>query len=972
MFRASSEMRSESREPRAACCAFALLITRVARLVAVITLAAQLVSVPMVASAQSESGSAGIEGVVTDANNGVVSKATVRIRNLDTGYTRTIVTDAHGHYTALIMPVGTYRVEVSGEGFATARYEAVQLTVGNRQTLNVSLRPPTVGEGVVVSGNPAAMEREEMATSSSIGARWIGDLPIRGRNFPEFAKLTPGVIQESDRFGLVVSGQRSVYSTLAIDGTDFTDPLQGNQRGGNEPSFFFPQTAVREFQVVRAGATVEVGRTNAGFINVVTKSGGNGWHGEALFLNRNEALTSEDAFGRTINNKQNQFGGSIGGPIVKDRASFFVGAEQSFLSVPFFTTFGPLAAGVVLPSELASQQGEYQGTNSPTSVFSRADVTLNNRDSLNIQYTFFRQNSDNFNFEPLPGDAPSTNFTRDSSSHGLRIGFVSVFSSNLLNEARGQIATDNRDDIPNSNLPQVVIAGFGRLGSDASRPRAFDSTRYEVTDNLSVNRGVHQMRYGFDLNVADLQQERITILQGRYDFLSLTDYLNRKIDRYRQTLPASGPDDLSLHGVQKEVAFYAQDKIALRSDLTLTAGLRWEGQWNPQPVRPNPSIPQTGFIPNDVRLWQPRLGLAWNIAGTGRTVVRFSTGLYDARTPATLFQRVSTENGVSTLNVDTKADKTLFQFLTFPNGLTSVPAGVKLALPTIVGFDAGFKNPRSFQAAGAIERLVGKECILTAGYTHNSTYNLQRRVDRNLFPPTINAAGMPVFPATRPNPAFGRFSVNESSAHSSYDGMVLSARQRFGKRVQLQANYTLARTRDDDSNERTFNRDTALNPFDLSIEQGPSKQDVRHLFQFNALTDLPGGFTFTTIVLTRSAFPFNPVIGFDTQNDGNDTNDRAIINGMVAGRFSGREAAFFNWDMRLLKAFRAGEGRHLDITAEGFNVTGASNKNFGPDSESLFGTAAKPNPTAGQPLVAPSTARFGGPRQVQLGVRFVF
>jgi hypothetical protein len=125
--------------------------------------------------------------------------------------------------------------------------------------------------------------------------------------------LTPAVVQESDRNGLVVAGQRSINSNVAIDGADFNDALQGNQRGGNESVFFFPQTAVREFQVVRSGANAEVGRTNAGFVNVVTKSGTNDFRGEAFYFNRNKKLTSPDAFGQKLNNQQNQFGGSIGG-----------------------------------------------------------------------------------------------------------------------------------------------------------------------------------------------------------------------------------------------------------------------------------------------------------------------------------------------------------------------------------------------------------------------------------------------------------------------------------------------------------------------------------------------------------------------------------------------------------------------------------------------------------------------------------
>jgi hypothetical protein len=930
-------------------------------------------AVPAYAGAQSEAGSAAVEGTLRGADGKAVSGVTVTVRNIETGYVRNIVTDRNGHYNAQVMPVGTYMITAKADN-DVATVEGIQLTVGSRKSVDLTMRPALSGEGpTVVSANPGNIEREEMSTSSSIGLRFIGDLPIRGRNFPEFVKLTPGVIQESDRFGLVVAGQRSINSNVSIDGTDFNDPLQGNQRGGNEPVFFFPQSAVREFQVVRSGVTAEVGRTNAGFVNVVTKSGTNSFHGQGFYFNRNKELTSADAFDQSLNNKQNLFGGDFGGPINEDRAFFFVSAEQNFLTVPRFVKFKPQPAGVVLPAELASLEGEYLGTNNPTAVFARSDVTISNRDSLSVFYTYSRLSGKNFNSELTLDQAGTFNYGREGTSHGLRLGFTSVFNPELLNEIRGQAATDDRSELPVLASPQIVIGGVGTVGGDSGRPRVFDAYRIQITDNLSIANGAHQWRLGFDFNRDKVLQQRIANVQGRYDFASLTDYANRKIDRYRQALPASSDTaDFEYRGVQKELALYVQDKMSLGRSVSLTAGLRWEGQWNPQPVKPNPLFVETSRIPNDLEQWQPRLGLAWNVAGKGTTIVRVTAGIYDARTPANLFQRITTDNGPVQALIDSKVDKSVLGFLHFPDMLAAVPAGVKLAVPSIFGFAQDFRNPRSFQTSATVEREFGRDLIVSAGYIHNSTWNLQRRLDRNLFRPTIDAAGMPIFPKDRPNPAISRFTVNESSAHSRYDGLLLSASQRLAKRVQFQINYTLARTLDDDSNERNFSKEGALNPFDLTLERAYSKQDVRHNLSFTGLTELPGGFTFSAIVLTHSAFPYSAIIGADTQNDGNDFNDRAIIDGHVSGRNTFREPAFFNLDLRLLKSFGLGEGRKLELTGELFNVTASDNKFFGPDSVSEFGTPTNPNKTAGLPLFAPSSARFGGPRQLQLGLRFAF
>src|SRR5712692_9737819 len=320
--------------------------------------------------------SAAVEGVVADSDARVILGATVVILNTETGYERTVTTDANGRFLASVMPVGTYSINASASGFASARQEGVRLTIGVIERDDLSLRAESIEEkvNVPVKGPPTAVESEQGTTGSIIARRAVSDLPIRGRDFTEFVQLAPAITQESDRNGMVMSGQRSINSNIAIDGSDFNDALQGNQRGGNEGVFFFPQSAILEFQVVRGGATADVGRTNAGFVNVATKSGSNVVHGESFYFNRNSALTSADAFGRTLTNQQSQFGGAMGGPVAQDRAFFFGAVEQSLLRVPFIVEFQRQASGVTAPASLLSLQGEQRGTNNPTAAFGRADI----------------------------------------------------------------------------------------------------------------------------------------------------------------------------------------------------------------------------------------------------------------------------------------------------------------------------------------------------------------------------------------------------------------------------------------------------------------------------------------------------------------------------------------------------------------------------------------------------------------------
>ncbi|MFN0138897.1 MAG: hypothetical protein ACKVQW_02270, partial [Pyrinomonadaceae bacterium] len=267
-----------------------------------------------------------------------------------------------------------------------------------------------------------------------------------------------------------------------------------------------------------------------------------------------------------------------------------------------------------------------------------------------------------------------------------------------------------------------------------------------------------------------------------------------------------------------------------------------------------------------------------------------------------------------------------------------------------------------------------------------------RRVDRNLFPPTVLANGYLSWSATRPNNNIAQLEINESTAHSTYDALTLSLRRRFADRFQFEANYTLANNRDDDSNERSFSRQTTLNPFNLQLEEGPSKQDVRHNLNISGLYDLGHGFTLSAILVTRSGFPYTAIVedGTDTNNDLNDANERVVINGVISDRFAFRQPNFVNLDVRLLKAFRFGETKRLEFSAEVYNVTRNTNKGFGVDaisnhctsSSALANTANPlsitcpagffPFVRAGEPTSAPSTARFGGPRQLQLGARFIF
>jgi len=992
------------------------------RLMAVLLM---LLSIIGTVNAQSESGNAALEGTVRDSVGALVPGAAVSVRNMDTGLERNVLSNSNGIFNAPVLPVGRYTVSVKASGFAESRREVI-LTVGETTRLEINLQPFGASEEVVVLSEGELIDAESPSASSSITQKSIENLPIRGRNFPEFVQLLPGVVQEGDRKGLVIAGQRSINSNVAIDGADFNDALQGNQRGGNDAVFFFPQVAIKEFQVVRSGASAEVGRTGSGFVNAVTKGGTNEIRGEFFFQNRNDRLTSPDAFGNDGSNKQNLFGGSLGGPLVKDRAFFFLGVERNFLRIPYFVDFQPTSTP--LPSELAALEGEQISTNDPLAIFARTDFILNDNNTLNFQFTHSSLTAKNFiaidEGITITDVAATQNVVRKGSSNGIKGSLVTIFSADLINELKGQIATDNRREDSNIAGPDIRISGIGRLGGSNSRPRVFNTTRYQVSDNLSWTRGDFRMKMGVDVNINRWEAQRVTNGTGTWRFNSLSDYLNLIPRRFDQAVPIF-QEQLLASGYQKEFALFIQNNFRLAENVRMTAGLRWEGLDNPTPPNPNPLLPETRTIPDDMKQWQPRLGLTWDIKGNGNSVLKVSSGIYTSRTPAILFYRVFVNNDFVTkdLRIDERSGacrtattpstiptncyfRGTGALVNFPNTLVGLSNSALLpftsrngaALTRAFGFQSDFKNPRTYQGSITWEQKIGEDYVLSIGYLRSAAWNLQRRLDRNLSAPTINSAGFPVYPLNtsggplRPNANIGIYSINESSAHSSYDALAISLRRRFAQRFQIEANYTFSENRDDDSNERNFSKEGALDPFNLKIEAGPSKQDVRHNFNLSGVIDLGAGFSVSSILITRTGFPYTPRIidGEDYQNDGNDANDRATVNGVVVGRHSERQPNFLNLDLRLLKTFNLGEKRSLALSAEVFNATKASNKGFGVDSFSDYCTtnsalASSTNPMnitcpsgtspsilAAQPYTAPSSARFGGPRQLQLGVRFQF
>ncbi len=442
------------------------------------------------------------------------------------------------------------------------------LGVGSSVQITLKLGVAAVSENVTVTGHgptvegntlPPAVNKETPEVSNTLAGLTVTYLPNRDRDFSQFGQLAAGVQSFSQLCRTDCRRSAARWLAVAVDGADFNDPLQGGERGAHDNAFFFPQTVVREFQVVHAGATAEVGGTNAGFVNIVTKEGSNKYHGEAFYIGRPSALTSSDAFGHSLDNAQNEFGGSLGGPIKRNRAFFYVGAEQDYLNIPYWTEFEAQPPGIVIPPALAALQQQIVGKSDPTAVFARADVLLNTANTLNLQFNFNHVHATNIDDGSTRSIAPIDNSALlTGESYWVRGSLTTLFGSRKVNQFLAQWAQDQRHIAPNATTPEAVINGFGVLGGNSLANQSYTSKINRINDDFAITMGAATLHLGGDFAYDPARERHEANLNGRFDFDSLADFLDNDPRRFQQTF-VLGNDVYS--GAVRELGLYVNAKL---------------------------------------------------------------------------------------------------------------------------------------------------------------------------------------------------------------------------------------------------------------------------------------------------------------------------------------------------------------------------------------------------------------------------
>ena len=476
--------------------------------------------------AQSQASSGQISGTVTDSTGAAVPNATVKIVNKNTGVEKITASNDRGEYRFLSVQPGVYTVTANGSGFAERSLEAT-VNIGRISTANFALGVGDVSAVVNVTG-------EEVQTTVSqpdavLDNTEIDKLPLNGRRFQDLATLTPNVAVDPERGQLSISGQKGIDLAINVDGGDFTQPFFGGIRGGERSNFSFtlPQESVREFQVVAAGYSAEFGRATGGVINVVTKGGTNEFGGSAFINFRGDKLARTNEFADAliadsgvadpqIAPDRYQFGGSFGGPIVKDKFFFFGTYEQQNLKVERIATDSDLSDNTIVnptvplrPEEQAvldffrTQQETFQLTNDVYAGSIRVDGNFNSNNNANFRFNLSKNDAENAvntgetALDPTTDNAVSNDGIEGSRTYTYVGQWTSFLSSTFTNELRGQYSRGERPRIANSAIPNVE-SNLLDFGLRSFMPTTQFDTRLQFTNNLTAISGDHTAKFGVD------------------------------------------------------------------------------------------------------------------------------------------------------------------------------------------------------------------------------------------------------------------------------------------------------------------------------------------------------------------------------------------------------------------------------------------------------------------------------------------
>jgi hypothetical protein len=956
---------------------------------------------PAAVIAQSASG-ADLEGTIRDDTGAALPGVTIVATNVDTGVQRTTFSNADGRYRLPALPVGPYTLTVSLEGFATVERTGLILQIGQVATIDLVLPLAGLEETVTVTQAAPIVETGRTQVGAVVSRTEIDNLPINGRNFLDFSTTVAGVTGQQmsgQGSGLSFNGQRSRSNNISIDGADSNGQLNGNTR------LTLSQEAVREFQVVTSQFAPEFGRAGGGLVNIVSKSGTNLFAGNGFLFVRDESFDARNAFVPAGQPKpqfeRQNFGGTFGGPIVRNRTFFFGSVERvdrsesgvvSISDASVQAVNAALAARPIPGSNVRSiSNGVYPISLETTLVSLKIDHSFNPNNNLAVRYIYGKTLEENAGGVGVGGLIDTSGGGGlDGEDQSLFLSWTRIFGSSMFSETRFQFAPRDLQQYANDAVgPRVTISGVATFGRNVNFPVLLNEDRYEFKQDFSIDRGRHFFKFGADVTRVNAFSSFPISFAGSFTFGSLATFLAGTPTTFTQ-----GFGNPAMDLPNTLVGLYWQDTFKVGNSLTLVYGLRYDYDGQPQGITRDPNNPveaplQTG-INRDKNNLAPRLGVTYDPFGDGRTVIRGGYGkFYDK-----IFLLVARNALIARQSVSLSGTAAAQRFAlgAFPES-QNLPPGFTLTRPNINIADPAIELPYNHQFNLGVERQVGTHWAAGANFVYVRGENLLRSDNINLGPPTVltaqNAAslgvanpnpqqiGRPYYGTTnRIDPLFNNVQQVSSASRSRYWGLQFVLQKRMSHGLELRANYTLSEAKDDSSD---FTQAEQPNdPYNRDAEFNFSAEHQRHRFTLTNVWELPfrsaqvdqpvarvllADWVFASSWTMRSGAPRNPSVGADVNGDGNSGTDRPFIDGVIAWRNSFVGPDYRVIDVRLSKRIRTGGRTSLLVLAEAFNLL--NRVNYG-GVNMTWGTTLAARDTYG------TFTSANDPRQLQFGVKFEF
>jgi len=976
---------------------------------------------------------ASIEGQVTDQHDAVVATAEITVVSREMGIRRTDLTDNAGRYQIIALPVGSYRIEVSASGFQSQIIESSTIEVGRRITQNFQLQVGDVSQIVTVPTNRDLIDQSTMSIGHVVDQQMVQETPLNGRYFLDLGLRVPGSVTPPQ--GAFSSAPNRGLGSLAINTGGNREETVNYMVNGitlnnltfSSISFQLPINTIQEFKLDNSTFSAQYGESSGAIVNIATRSGANEFHGELFEFFRNDALDARNFFEFTSNHpapfKRNQFGGNLGGPIIKKKLFFFFAYEglrqRQGLNLNSVVLSDAQRASVTDPVigklvGLIPRANFVDSSGTPRFIGSASAPVNVDQWTTDINYNFSERDSlhgyhavqDAETREPnrFGNTIPGFGHTSRALRQIFTLNETHTFGANLVNEARAGFNRFSSSSTPNAQLnpadfgildgvnqpiglPQINVAGGGlNFGGPATQPSGRGDTTFVVADTVSWLYGRHSLQLGGEYR--QFLNNNFRQVTGSFNFATVADFLAGTANSFTVTL---GNQTSSI--AEGALGFFVQDNYKPRTDLTLELGLRYE--WNMTPSErydrfivfdPNTaSLVRVGtnidrIYHENNKNFQPRVGFAWTPFRDGKTVLRGGYGIYVDQPMTSI---VSATSGNPPLAVP----------LTF-TGTVRLDNAINVAGPAGLApqsvdhdFDNAYMQSWNFNVQQDFSKFVLMFGYIGSKGTHLITRrNINQPMNGGRPYPALSSAS-PILPGT----PLGNITQVEGSGNSSYNALWVTATRRLTNNLQFDASYTWSKSLD--YNSFSSGGIVAQDSYDLAGSRGLSDFDARHRFVISAIYELPfrgnrlvEGWQFAVIVQSQSGNPVNIVTTNSTVNGVAGTL-RPDVSGPISilghvdawfdtsvftpvARFGnlGRNVVigptFNNTDFSITKNTKIGDTLRLQFRTELFDIF--NHANFG-----------QPGNVVGSPFFGRITnTRFptgesGSSRQIQFALRVI-